>query len=939
NSTLLLLFIQSFYWISCSLPADKREITSKELVSGFERPPGEARPGIWWIWINGNISKESITRDLEAMKVKGINTAEIYEAGDPGTRKDFNLPPGLPYLGDESVKRIKHALSEGKRLNMNIGLKSSSGWNAGGTWVTPDWASKALYFTEVEIEGSENAEIDLPFPEVRRNCPKTDKGFPVFYKEVAILAVPFNKNKIYNNNKILNLTSDFINGKLHWKAREGRWTIIRFVCTNTGQLLWVPSPKSRGLYIDFLDPEATKRHYKYILDRLGITPGNTSDIILAFIFEDSMELRLDILWTDLMPKIFKERQGYEIVNYLPVLAGWSIKEKTLTDRFLYDFNKTVSDQIIYSNFKTGYEFLKGYDIELNAEHPCPPMHRGPIDALKALKYTSVPSGEFWIGSRNNLFFVKQAASASHIYGKKLVDAEAFTTWRKWKDAPFDFKKYVDRAYCEGLNTITLNNFTSTSPEYGQPGLAGYAGQDINSANTWWEKSKPFMDYLSRCNYLLRQGFFIGDACYYYGDQAPNFFPSSWKIPEKPMLKGLGKGYDYDIVNSDVILNRMSVKDGRIVLPNGMSYAVMILPEQEHMPLEILKKIIKLVKSGATVIGPKPSTVPNLNNYEKEEIELKKRAAKLWGEIDGKNVMENSYGKGKVFYGLTPEEVLLKKGINKDFNYSGGIQLDYIHRTMDIGDVYFISNRNDSWYNGDCEFRITGKYPELWDPTSGFQRKVTAYNAENDKTSFRLELAPWGSVFVVFVDEKRPDLEPAGIKEIIKSEEIGGTWEVSFPEGWGAPSNALFKELKSWTESDNKGIKYFSGTATYHNTILIDKEMVENNTNIIVDLGEVCDVAEVFINGKSAGIVWKYPYSADITGLVKPGENELKIEVVNCWINRITGDMLSDPEDRYCTTNRPYIKEGRESRPGEAFEIQTSGLLGPVRINYFGVATN
>ena len=216
-----------------------------------------------------------------------------------------------------------------------------------------------------------------------------------------------------------------------------------------------------------------------------------------------------------------------------------------------------------------------------------------------------------------MFLVKQIASASHIYGKKLVDAESFTTWRRWKDSPFDMKPIVDRAFCEGLNFVTLCNFASTNPEDGLPGRSLHAGADFNPGTTWWEKSRPFMDYLSRCSYMLQQGLFVADACVYYGDQAPNFFPAFHDVPEKPRIPGLGRGYDYDVVNSDVILNRMSVKDGRIILPDGMSYHVMLLPDQDHMPLEVLEKLAAMVKEGATVTGSPPVTVPGLKDYKEK----------------------------------------------------------------------------------------------------------------------------------------------------------------------------------------------------------------------------------------------------------------------------------------------------------------------------------
>ena len=425
------------------------------------------------------------------------------------------------------------------------------------------------------------------------------------------------------------------------------------------------------------------------MDRLGITPENSSENGLAYFEFDSMELADGIPWTDSFGAIFKERQGYDIVKYLPVLAGWKLKD--ITEKFLYDFRETVSDQLIYSHYHTGAEFLKKYNSDLVGEAggPGPPIwNTCPVDALKALGNVTVPRGEFWIKHRN-MFLIKEIASASHIYGKKLVDAESFTTWRRWKDSPFELKKYVDRAFCEGLNNITFHTFASTTPEDGLPGRTYHAGYDINPGTTWWQKSRPFMDYLSRCSYLLQQGLFVADICYYYGDQTPNFFPLFHDVPEKPMLKGLGRGFDYDVVNSDVILNRMSVKDGRIILPDGMSYSLLLLPDQTDMPLEVLKKIGELVKAGATVVGPRPATVPGLNEWEKKNDTLNQITSQLWGNTDGKNVVENKYGKGEVIFGLTADEALQKKGIEKDFSYTGLSEIDYIHRTTSIGrDLFF-----------------------------------------------------------------------------------------------------------------------------------------------------------------------------------------------------------------------------------------------------------
>jgi hypothetical protein len=925
----LLTFAQKKVFI-CSTRQTGAENTDREMSMLFKNPPSSARPGVFWCWLNGNMTKASITRDLEAMHSKGIMRAEIWDVA--AARNPDLIPAGGAFMGDESVSLIKHALSEGKRLGMKIGIIASSGWNAGGSWVTPDWASKALYFSEVQVTGPGKVSLELPFPKLPPHCPVKEDGTPVFYKEVAVQAVPYNDNKTLDSpDQVIDLTAHFADGHLDWQAPEGRWSIIRFVCSNTGQSLIVPSPKSNGLFIDFLDPEATRRHLKYFMDRLGITPENAADSGLAYFEFDSMELEKGIPWTGSMPAIFRERQGYSIDHYLPVLAGWKLNDQG--DRFLYDFRKTVSDQLIFSHYTTGTEFLKPYNAELVAEAggPGPPVwNTCPVDALKALGNVSVPRGEFWIKHRN-MFLVKEISSAAHIYGKKMVDAESFTTWRRWKDSPYEMKKYVDRAYCEGLNNVTFHTFASTNPEDGLPGRTYHAGYDMNPGTTWWEKSKPFMDYLSRCNYLLQQGLFVADVCYYYGDQAPNFFPVYHSVPEKPRLKGLGEGYDYDVVNTDVILNRMEVKNGRIMLPDGMSYRVLVLPDQEHMPLAVLQKLEALVKAGATVTGPKPTVLPGLNNSDDDRKLFEELSGKLWGTIDGKEITENVYGKGKVIYGPSAEEVLFKNGTGKDFYFNGTPALDYIHRRTEAGEVYFIRNEAGEWAKGEAQFRVSGQYPELWDPATGIQTKVVNYRTENNQTGLQLELPPHGSVFVVFQNRQR-NLPVMESRDNITEQELTGPWTVSFPEGWGAPPEVVFDRLQSWTELENPGIKYFSGTATYQKTFTVGNK--NKGRACYLDLGEVRDVAEVFVNGKSAGILWKKPFIADITTLIHTGENELKIEVVNMWVNRLTGDMLLDAKDRYCKTNQPYMT--REVWPGgdEPFREQPSGLLGPVKLLFY-----
>ncbi|MEA1877023.1 MAG: glycosyl hydrolase, partial [Bacteroidota bacterium] len=350
------------------------------------------------------------------------------------------------------------------------------------------------------------------------------------------------------------------------------------------------------------------------------------------------------------------------------------------------------------------------------------------------------------------------------------------------------------------------------------------------------------------------------------------------------------------------------------------------PNQDHMPLDVLLKLEEMAKKGATIIGQKPVEVPYLNNYSEDNAKLADIATKMWE------------GNGQVISKLTAREVLSTKGIQPDFSHENPNVLDYIHRQNSESDIYFIRNKSDERYSGLCSFRVKDMYPELWDPSSGKQFSIAEFSNENGRISFHLDLKAGASLFVVFKD-KKSSLPATPNKSVVANNKsaIEGSWRITFTEGWGAPSAAEFENLISWTDSDIEGIKYFSGTASYHKTISINEEDIVNKARIELDLGEVRDVAEVFLNGKSAGIVWTEPFRVDITELAQAGENELKIEVVNQWVNRLSGDMLLDPEDRFCRTNQPYItsddmnNDNWVGNSDETYRVQSSGLLGPVHL--------
>jgi hypothetical protein len=470
------------------------------------------------------------------------------------------------------------------------------------------------------------------------------------------------------------------------------------------------------------------------------------------------------------------------------------------------------------------------------------------------------------------------------------------------------------------------------------------------------------------------------VAYYYGDRAPNFWPYYHNVPEKPRIEGLGTGYEYDVVNTDVILNRMSVKDGRIILPDGMSYRILVLPEKNDIPLEVLRKLENLVSSGATVIGPEPSDVPGFGDYERETKTLRELAGKMWGECNGTTVKINRYGKGRVVWGYTPQQWLALESVGPDFicqNSESASGFDFIHRRTEHSDIYFVSNKTLTLLNADCLFRVEDCMPQIWDPTGGTIKKQFVFRAETGGISIPIVLPPGGSVFVIFnkgatssgfvsfVKEEESSTEDIPVEQVLAVSDnsvtlqcwqnghylltgskgqqkqvkvndipgieiIDGEWKMEFDPEWGAPAEIMLPELISWTDHSVEGIKYYSGTGIYNKTFNLTASWLDSARYVHLDLGDVREVAEVFVNGRSAGVLWKPPFRADITSLLKPGTNVLKIEVMNLWINRLSGDMNLPPEVRFTRTN---IRSDGATRkvPAEPWQVQPAGLLGPVRL--------
>lgn len=736
-------------------------------------------------------------------------------------------------------------------------------------------------------------------------------------------------------NQIINLTDKVgKDGFLNWDVPAGNWTIVRTGHRMTGSKLMIAQPEADGLSIDWLDSRGVEIQFENLENVLLEETAKANSKALKYFCDDSFEDGFPN-WTPKIVEKFKAFYGYDPEPYFPVLAGFIVESAEISDRFLHDYRKTVADCMANGHYKRFAELCHENGLKVQNES-AGPSRSGTMcmDGLKNLGRSDNPMGEFWLGPKHdepgNLDddksysvsrldygqnkVTKMVASAAHIYGKETASAESFTSFRHWKDAPHHLKQSLDRAFCEGINRIVIHTTTASRIEDGLPGFEYGAGTHFNPNVTWWEKSSAFLTYVSRCQYLLRAGKFVADVLFYNGDGAPNL------VLYKHVPTTLGKGYDYDVCNEEVLLTRLSVKNNFIVLPDGMRYRMLVLPQDTRMPLPVIKKLEALVKAGATVIGIKPQKAPGLTQYPQCDNDVKQIADKLWGKINGSTVKINHYGQGRVFYGETARNILLKDAVKPDFEYLGGNFIDFIHRKTAEQDIYFITNREDKAVECECIFRVNGIQPQIWDAVTGKLVKDVPCIQKGGRTAIDFEFAKFQSYFVIFAKSSPLKKNHDGVffPKLKLAQILDNAWEVVFDEKWGGPAKITFPTLSDWSAHSDERIKYYSGKAIYKTTFNCDAI----NNKFMLDLGVVKDIASVKLNGKDLGIVWTSPWRVDVGEAIVKGSNVLEIEIINQWTNRLIGDAALPENKRLTKTNIVFKKTD---------PLLLSGLLGPVQL--------
>ncbi|MBI4559252.1 MAG: hypothetical protein HY706_16830 [Candidatus Hydrogenedentes bacterium] len=1139
--------------------------SSENLRAGFAHPPDSARPWVYWFWLNGNITREGITADLEAMERVGIGGVLIMEV-DQGT------PVGpVDFMSDRWRELFQHVVAEAERLGLEVNMNDDAGWNgSGGPWIKPEQSMQKVVWTETEVEGPKRFEGTLPQPEAVAS----------YYRDISVLAFPtpgpyridnieqkacYRVGFIYpgippeiprentiERSQIADLSAQMDNeGRLVWEVPAGKWTVMRFGHTSTGATN-EPSPATgRGLECDKLSKEGIEANFAGMMGKLIDDVGPRAGKTLAATHVDSWENGAQN-WTARMREEFKARRGYDLLPFLPTFSGRVVDSLEISERFLWDLRQTVSDLVVENYAGHLQTLARQHGLRLSIE-----AYGGPCDDLPYAARADEPMSEFWVGG-NALSVCKEMASAVHTYGKTILGAEAFTAddSERWLQHPATLKSLGDRAFCLGVNRFVFHRYAMQPWRDRRPGMTmGPWGVHYERTQTWWDWTPAWHAYLARCHFILRQGLFVADICYLQPEAAPQGFHEHNR-----------NGYDYDNCSAEVVLTRMTAKNGRVVLPDGMSYGLLVLPNVPTMTPALLHRIRELVQAGATVIGPRPQKSPSLTDYPACDDEVKRIADEVWGDCDGNTIKEHKFGEGRVLWGVEPEEALQKAGFPPDFT-SGGARLDFIHRKVGADDVYFVANPRSQSVTAACSFRVRNRTPEFWGPDTG-RIVPAAMFAERDRVSdIVLDLGPSGSVFVVFRDQPRPlnsvlkisqdgqpilsvvDTAPkilvtkaqygvlsdpqrtrdvryklqkkvdageyhisvarlaegddpalnlpksvvieytAGDKTFIVSGddrdtvhltadstkivvekatygvlsdpqrtrdvrekaqhildtgemsfqvarmaegddpavgivktlileystdgrrmtatgtdaermtlyepaastcpvkihsdhqfqytmevsqngryevampnarnltrdvqnlptplEVGGPWEVLFDSKWGTPERITMERLVSWSEHSDAGVRYYSGPATYMTVFKVPEELFGESRRLYLDLGTVQVMAKVSLNGKDFWSLWKPPFRMDVTDTLKAGENQLKVSVVNLWVNRLIGDeQLPDDSLRHDNgTLKEWPQWVAEEQPSPAGRftfttwrlwkkdapLQPSGLIGPVTL--------
>lgn len=769
-------------------------------------------------------------------------------------------------------------------------------------------------------------------------------------------------------------------GKLKWKAPAGDWMIFRVGYTSTGHMNETAGA-GKGLECDKFNPEAVKLQFdKWFGEAVRTAGPELAPRVLSTFHVDSWESGSQN-WSPVFRDEFRRRRGYDPILYMPAMAGIPVQSSDISERFLFDIRKTISELITDNFFHTLKQLVHDKGIDFTAETTGPVMA---ADGMLHFREVDVPMGEFWLRSpsHDKPNDIRDAVSGAHIYGKRVIQAEAFTEVRmNWNECPANLKALQDRNYAFGINRLVYHVFAHNPWMNRKPGMTlNDVGLLFQRDQTWWKAGGAWVEYARRCQSLLQEGVPVVDIAVFTGEETPRraLLPdrvvsslpgifgketvdnerkrlSNEGLPMRELPDGVNTsaniaspenwtdplhGYSYDSFNDDALIRLAKVKDGRIELPGGASYSILVLPGRhpmqpnpERMSADVASRVLQLVTDGATVVlGERPVAAPGLSKKKEADATILEVAEKLWGgefsEInspDGTFLMKR-VGSGRVIKGPYQASSFNTLGLMRDLVIKDRLKgkMAWTHRKTADKEIYFISNQDSCEKIVTASFRVNNKGAILYDAVTGETMPVRSYTVADGRVELPLKFSPNGSVFVIFCDKAPFRLEQGSPNWLVtrRLQELKGRWTVQFDPSLGGPKGSVvFSELSDWSTSADSLIRYYSGTASYAKTFKLKK--VNRGQKLWLDLGEVANIAQVKVNGVSCGVTWTAPYRAEITGAVREGINRVEIQVTNTWANRLIGDLGRPEGERITHTTATIRLQGKP--------LTKSGLLGPVII--------
>ncbi|HEX5790655.1 MAG TPA: glycosyl hydrolase [Luteolibacter sp.] len=939
--------------------------SGSSLDAGFRQPPASAGIRCFWWWLNGNVTAAAITRDLEEMKAKGYSGALIFDADGSSQGGHQQVPPGPLFGSPEWTALFVHACKEAKRLDLELSLNIQSGWNLGGPSVSEEDSCQQVVWSTAEVQGPSDFNKPLAQPNIKGG----------FYRDFRVIAVPLaagsaqaepiDQLPLKSSTRELGMSapdcrplledkagkagepavavdgiidvSGAMNaqGLLKWQVPAGRWQILRIGHAATGAHVSTHSQGWSGRVLDYLNPVALDHYWQQNIDPLMKAIGPLAGTTLRYIHTDSWEGG-GMNWTPGFEQAFKRDHGYDLLPWLAVLAGHLVESREASNAFLADYRKTIA-HLVANHYEHLAKLSARYGMLTHPE--CSGPHAGPLDGLKNYGRSGLMMSEFWSPSPHrpqpdSRFFVKQASSAAHAYGVRLVGAEGFTTiGPHWNDIPWaHMKPSFDTEFCAGLNLLFTHTFTCSPPEMGLPGQEYFAGTHFNPQVTWWNEAPAFIDYFRRCQFIAQQGSFVADVAHYYGDHIPNVFGRKGHDPA-----GALPGYDYDVWCEETLL-QASVEQGCVALPSGMRYRVLSLPDHRILSLAALRKVESLVRAGATVLGPRPLKAVSLVGGEAGRAEFQQIAERLWGRTDAAAPAAGTreVAAGRVAWGMKASELLPQLGVlpDADLRASDGgtiVDLEWIHYRIGEGDFYFVANTGKIARSLQATLRVQGRLPELWSPLDGSMGEAGIYQTTDDgRLRLPLRLEPSESLFIVL---RRPIVQAARATapnwmESTPVHALEGPWQVGFDPALGGPAQPVtFNALDDWARHKDPAIRDYSGKAVYRQNFQLDADAAAKVQ--AVELGELLGVgiASVKLNGADLGVAWFPPFRLSTGKALKAGENTIEITAINSWHNRVLADSRLPEAKRLTRTNISANPKAKKF----AWSVEPAGLIGPVRL--------